>query len=293
MSTPALPLSATVVTEPAASPAAVAASGTCAACGIALHGEYCHACGERRMRPDELTLRAFARDVASEVSDLDSRTYRSVRYLLLRPGFLTTEFLAGRRKDYVGPLKLFLASFAVMLVASKVFARSATAEEMRRIDGLWMGGIVDAVAARLGTTRLDAVERINEAAVAHVSWWSVLVPLVLGMVVALVFRRRERGFVAHLVFATHVATFYFALGVLVHPLEPIIEAYPRAGMAAVGLLTVGVAMVYLWRAIASVYGDTGWRAGVRAAALLLGLNLAQTVAGVLAAGTGIIALLYL
>lgn len=293
MSIPALPLHGTSVVSPAASPSAVPAPGACAACATALHGEYCHACGERRIHPDELTLGAFVRDVAAEVADLDSRTYRSIRYLLLRPGFLTTEFLAGRRRDYVGPLKLFLAFFAVMLVAGKVFSRAATADDVRQIDGSWTAGIVDAVAARLRTTRTDAMERMNEATLAHVSWLSVLIPLVLGMVVALVFLRRRRGFVAHLVFATHLATFYFAVGIVVLPLRPLAEAYPVAGVAAIGVLTVGVSMLYLWRAVACVYGDSGWRAGIRAAALLLGLNLAQGVAGILAAGTATLALLYL
>lgn len=294
MSTPAVPAPGALAVAPAAAPPATAAmDGACASCGTALHGEFCHRCGERRIRPEELTLRAFVHDVASEVGDLDSRTLRSIRYVLTRPGYLTAEYLAGRRTAYLGPLKLFLLSFAAMLLASSLFSRLPTAEDARQIDGSWLGPVVDGVAARLGTTRVEAIERINAATLAHVSWVSVLIPLVLGGVVALVFLRRERGFVAHLVFAAHIATFYFALGLVSHPMGPVVEAYPRAGTAVLGTVMAGVTLAYLWRAVSRVYGDTGWRAAVRAVALLLGLNLAQAVAGLLAAGTATLALLYL
>ncbi|HEU4882157.1 MAG TPA: DUF3667 domain-containing protein [Longimicrobium sp.] len=289
MSAPALP----AILPDAAAPAPAASSDACASCGAALLGDFCHACGERRVQPDELTLRAFAREVASEVGDLDSRTYRSLRLLITRPGFLTAEFVAGRRRAYLGPLKLFLAAFAAILVASSVVARRPADDAVARMNGSWMGGIVDAIAARQGVSSAQAVERLNATAVSHLSWLSLLVPLILAGAVALVFARRRHGYVEHLVFALHVATFSFVMGIFTLPMEPLAQRRPAIGIPLLAALSLGVMGFYLWRAVARVYGDDGWRGGWRAGVLLVGFSLAQSVAGGLAMVTATLALLYL
>lgn len=295
MQTTAFPASAALTDAPAADAPASAPSapGACASCGTALAGDFCHACGERRMQPDELTLRAFARDVASEVGGLDSRTARSIRYLLARPGFLTAEFLAGRRRAYVGPLKLFLGSFAAMLVVDQLFSRPVMEEAVRQVNGSWIGGQLSVLAARLGTSEVEALERLNATAIGHYSWLSLLIPALMGAVVALVLARRRRGYVGHTVFAAHVATFYFVLAILAHPLELLALAYPSVAAPLLGVVMLGGMWLYLWLAVRRVYGDRGWRAGVLSAALLVGYNLAQGVVGLLAVCTAALALLYL
>jgi hypothetical protein len=42
----------------------------------------------------------------------DGKFFTSARYIFTRPGFLTTEFIAGRRARYMHPVRLyFFASF--------------------------------------------------------------------------------------------------------------------------------------------------------------------------------------
>lgn len=283
---PAVPADAATVPPPSALP------GACASCGAALLGDFCHGCGERRVQPDEMTLPAFARDVASEVGDLDSRTYLSLRWLITRPGFLTAEWVAGRRRAYLGPLKLFLASFAAILLAGSLVARRPADGAVERMNGSWTGGIVNAIAARQGVPPAEALERLNEAAVSHLSWFSLLIPLILAAVVALVFARRRRGFVEHLVFALHAATFNFILSIFALPVLPFAERQSTIGIALLALFTLGAMGLYLWRAVARVYGDDGWRGGWRAGVLLVGFSLAQSVAGGLAMVAATVALLY-
>lgn len=271
----------------------VASASTCAGCERELLGDFCHACGERRLRAEEMTLRAFVRDVASEVADLDSRAYRSARGLLTQPGFLTAEWVAGRRRAYVGPLKLFLISFAAILLASSLRPRGRLEESARTLDGSWMVGAVDALAGRLGLSRVDALERLNTTMLGHLSWLSVLIPVVLAAVLAVIFVRRRRGYVEHLVFATHVSAFYLILGISVIPVQLLAKGQPRALMLAMDAVVIGVMWVYLWRAVTRVYGDRGWRAALRAGLVLVGVNVGQGVAGLLAFATATLSLLYL
>jgi len=79
----------------------------CANCHATLAGEYCAACGQRH-EPHVHTVAHFAGEAFESVSHADSRLWRTLWYLLARPGFLTKEFFAGRRVRYLPPFRLYL-----------------------------------------------------------------------------------------------------------------------------------------------------------------------------------------
>ncbi|MFC6634306.1 DUF3667 domain-containing protein [Microbulbifer taiwanensis] len=91
----------------------------CANCDTRLLGPHCYACGQpvEGMAKHFLT---FIGDFFNSVFGLDSRIARTLGPLLLRPGFLSNEYLAGRRVRYVSPVRLFvflclIAFFAVQM----------------------------------------------------------------------------------------------------------------------------------------------------------------------------------
>jgi len=79
----------------------------CANCHAALDGEYCASCGQRH-EPHVHTVAHFASEALESVSHADSRLWRTLWYLLARPGYLTREFFAGRRVRYLPPFRLYL-----------------------------------------------------------------------------------------------------------------------------------------------------------------------------------------
>lgn len=81
----------------------------CANCGAPLGGEYCAQCGERRLHPDEHTLRHVAGEWIEAFSHGEGRLLVSLRTLLFKPGELTCEYFRGRRVPYTRPVALFLA----------------------------------------------------------------------------------------------------------------------------------------------------------------------------------------
>lgn len=93
-------------------------SPNCRNCGAALAGEYCGRCGQREGRGDR-GFAALLGELAGELFDWDSRFWRTLWPLLVRPGFLTAEYIAGRRARYVAPLRLYLIiSFFMFLFLS-------------------------------------------------------------------------------------------------------------------------------------------------------------------------------
>ncbi len=94
----------------------------CPNCETPRFGPFCYRCGQ----PEKGLIRQFSSimgDFFDTVFNFDSRTLRTVVPLFLRPGFLTTEYFAGRRTRYVTPVRLFvflsiLTFFAVRLSAN-------------------------------------------------------------------------------------------------------------------------------------------------------------------------------
>src|SRR5262249_28834528 len=86
---------------------------------------FCGACGQRLEAPVH-TLWHFTHVAAEDLTHADSRLWRTLGALVLRPGFLTAEFLAGRRARYLPPLRLYLVvSLAFFVLAAAVRPHAA------------------------------------------------------------------------------------------------------------------------------------------------------------------------
>ncbi len=87
----------------------------CLDCGAELEGKYCIACGQRAQLRS-LSLPALAHDAIHDLAHFDSRGWFTLRALLFRPGFLTNEFVHGRRTRYLPPFRLYLVLSLVFFV---------------------------------------------------------------------------------------------------------------------------------------------------------------------------------
>lgn len=78
----------------------------CDNCDSELTGPYCSNCGQRA-EAHVHSLREFLSEALETMTHADSRLWRTLGPLLCRPGFLTNEFLAGRRARYLPPFRLY------------------------------------------------------------------------------------------------------------------------------------------------------------------------------------------
>ncbi|MFO1399062.1 MAG: DUF3667 domain-containing protein [Burkholderiales bacterium] len=104
---------------PAAPPVAVPDSADapaqrrCRNCDAPIAGHYCANCGQET-RITLPTFNTFMREAAGRYVALDGRTWRTLWGLVARPGFLTLEYLQGRRRRYIRPARLFLVLYLLL-----------------------------------------------------------------------------------------------------------------------------------------------------------------------------------
>jgi len=84
--------------------------GPCLNCGTHLWSKdrFCYACGQKRLEREDMSFRHMIGESFLDYFHFDSGFFKTIIPLLFKPGLLTLEFMAGKRKSYVEPFKLFL-----------------------------------------------------------------------------------------------------------------------------------------------------------------------------------------
>ena len=93
-----------------------AAIPACPNCGDPRPGPYCAWCGqnERDYRRSSWSL---VGDLLRETFEVDSKVFRTLKLLLLKPGQLSAEFSRNRRASYMSPVRLYLFASVIYLLA--------------------------------------------------------------------------------------------------------------------------------------------------------------------------------
>jgi hypothetical protein len=93
----------------------------CLNCQAELVGRYCHVCGQENLEPKE-TVWHLVEHFFNDITHFDGKFFATVKYLLSKPGFLSLEYMRGRRMAYLNPIRLYVftsAFFFIIMFAMK------------------------------------------------------------------------------------------------------------------------------------------------------------------------------
>jgi hypothetical protein len=79
----------------------------CLNCGTTLSGQYCGHCGQRA-RSRLISIWELMQEAFGDLFELDSRLWRTLIPLVVRPGRLTRDYLEGRRARFMPPFRTYL-----------------------------------------------------------------------------------------------------------------------------------------------------------------------------------------
>lgn len=274
------------------------APALCLNCGHALPtappARFCPSCGQE-VQVRAPTLMEFLQQFGGAYISTEGALWRTLKLLVARPGELTAQYLAGRRKHYVLPLRLYLTiSLLVLLLLRSTAAldlkvddaelpKPGTAQAKIQLlggsaglkDGVFFcEGLPTSVCKRL-QRRMDlAPDRLREQAdelgqrfVANLGPGMFLLLPTFALWLKLAYRNRGLRYTEHLVFALHVHAFWFLMLALITLELPLV---PQLAMLAVP--------VYTLLAMRRVYGGRWWPRLLRAAVVSTAYGVVLTLA---------------
>ena len=274
----------------------------CRNCAAHAPGNYCPNCGQETSLALP-TAGAFLREAAGRYVALDGRMWRSLRVLMFRPGFLTREYFAGRRRRYVRPARLFVALSIVFFAVLRFTADSPTVivlgseragpETIAREAGASTGELGVRVDPDLNVSlgvgswsrleplrrRVEAFNRLSrqqksEQITAGVLRYAPYAAIGLLPLFALLLRilyaggrqrhpARPRSYAAHLVFGAHNHAFLFLAATAIR----VIDFRPLRFALVLWMI------VYALASMKAVYGGSWLGVALRAIALAIAYSM--------------------
>jgi Protein of unknown function (DUF3667) len=256
---PAAPRDVVVPEAPAAeAPAAVPAR--CKNCDAVLLGRFCVNCSQAA-NVHVPTTRELVHEMLEGITHSDSRLWRTLAALWLKPGKLTEEFVAGRRVAYLPPFRLYLilsitffllASFvnpnAAMLTFNDVLKPGSPPASASKPDLKSINSCDDFVAWSNRPSWSPRIKHVCEAvlqdnagnlvhlAIATTSKaMFIFLPLIAFLNMLLYWRPRYR-YAEQLLFFVHLHAFYFSVATLLLLINEGADSWPKLEGVA-GLLT--------------------------------------------------------
>lgn len=183
---------------------------------------YCSQCGEKRRDRADWRLLSIAGEAFAEITNLEhSKLWQTFRLFLFKPGQLTREYWGGRRKRFLGPVKLYLVFFALSLVLYSIH-RPTAVYDVRTLATFDSTGKfsrrLDEQANKRGMPIAHFAQEVNARWQSYISMSQVAYPLFVALALKLLFRRRGLYFAEHLIFALHLLAFTFLTSSLLWPL---------------------------------------------------------------------------
>lgn len=98
----------------------------CLNCGTVLDGKFCHNCGQENLQIKE-NFGHLMNHAVSDYFHFDHQFFHTLKPLLFKPGKLTNEYMAGRRVQYLHPIKMYI--FISLIFFLLYFKHSNVTEE--------------------------------------------------------------------------------------------------------------------------------------------------------------------
>jgi len=274
---------------------AVTERETCASCDAPLTGPYCSRCGERVLGPEALTLHHFVvNTVVQELLNVDGALWRTLRLLFVRPGRLSLEYVAGRRRPYLNPFRLLLVAIIVYLlmtssgliafwsigpvkmnIAPMAIRPDRSIETtIEQIDRY--GLLRRQVAAKQQQLASDAArEQFHNRLAAFAQPLSFANVVLFAAALHVCFRWRRRRFLEHAAFSMHFVSFVLLSSVILVPAIRFrfwLHGYLFLVIALIGLWQFGYLTVAIRRFYLTGGRWGGWLLSGTAAMLMYILN---------------------
>lgn len=200
---------------------------SCPSCKHNFKGRFCPNCGEK-ITNKNYSFKEFLSNVLEGFYNFDTKFFKSLKLLIVKPGFLTSEFLQGRRVNYLKPFQLFLIINIVMVFFSSLFlAENLLVSSYRTHTNMmfysnFAVNLTEHAHIERGVEKEEYVKQFNN----RLNNYSqtlifILIPL-FAIFMKMLFL--DRYYFEHLIYSTHLlAYFLFFFGFMVTPFVLVLD----------------------------------------------------------------------
>jgi len=235
-------------------------------CSKTVTGNYCSHCGEKLVSRGDLRLKTFLKEAFQEVTEVDSKLFRTLKFLFARPGFLTLEELRGKRNAYIKPFRLYLTLVVIHFVLFAAFPSGDIFNVERFPPIRFSPHLTKAIAeAEIAAKKPHAlfIDSVSHRVRKNIEAFTYIVVFLAAAVLCFLYRSFDRYYVEHLYFVFHVFGFALARNVLVIPLV-MLDLVPLTLF-----LVVSSQLCYTFLALRTVYPERPLRTLLKFLAMLV------------------------
>ena len=95
----------------------------CLNCNTGLVGNFCHVCGQQDTELHD-SFWHLCYHFFHDLTHIEAKWFNTMKYLIIRPGFLSKEYLKGRRVNYLHPIRMYIITSAFFFILFFTFFHS-------------------------------------------------------------------------------------------------------------------------------------------------------------------------
>src|SRR5690349_11026309 len=259
---------------------------TCKSCGNNFVGLYCNLCGEKIIEPKDRKFRTFIGSVLIATTIVDNKFLRSLWLTIKNPGFLSREYVDGRRVHYMRPLEVFLILNLIYFLFPVLQMFSSTLySQLNILPHRNLARKI--ISAKLSASQMSMQGfelMYNEKTMALAKLLIVLFIVLASLPLSLIFRKKNRFFTDHVALSVELTSFNLAVNtILLTVLLWTISKLLRWSHLDWGtylndknltILFVLTNIYFLFRAARTFYSQKGKRQAIKVILGIVGLFLA-------------------
>jgi hypothetical protein len=262
---------------------------TCKSCDNAFAGLYCNLCGEKVIEPQDRKFKSFISTVLIATTFVDNKFIKSLWSAIRNPGFLSREYVDGRRVKYMRPLQMFfilnLVYFlfpVLQMFNSSLKTQIYTLPHHKLVHDMVMKKILSEGYS------LNGYELMYNEKTTSLAKLLVVVFIILGSVpLSLIFAKKNRYFTDHVALSVELTCFNIAinaigLSILFGVINKILNLAHMSGKSYLNdqtltIIFVSTNLYFIFRAAKTFYGQQGKQLILKACLGILGLFVALEV----------------
>jgi hypothetical protein len=105
----------------------------CLNCGTELEGKFCHHCGQENLQIKE-NFGHLMNHAISDYFHFDHQFFHTLKPLLFQPGKLTNEYMAGRRVQYLHPIKMYIFISLIFFILIFKHNQEVKKEDIKQLN---------------------------------------------------------------------------------------------------------------------------------------------------------------